>query len=332
MLGTRDKRGDWKPNKLVTNAPLFVLPPRPIKLVRWFFGYPGYLLPWNLLLFAIAAALWFLATPSMSTMKTLAAGWILFLLIRNAVLVFAWYGLFHLRLYVRRSQSNRFKYNAKWLATDNKFFLFRNQTKDNMFWTMVSGVSMWTAYEVLTLWAFANGHLPYLDPGKHPVWFVVVLVLVPLFREFHFFWVHRLLHWPPLYKVAHSLHHKNVNPGPWSGLAMHPVEHLLYYSCVLVHWVVPSHPIHAMFNLVHAALSPAPGHTGFDKIELSGDAAVDTNGMAHYLHHKYFEVNYADGAIPLDRLFGSFHDGSPSGDEAMQRRLVARMQKRRPAA
>ncbi len=29
----------------------------------------------------------------------------------------------------------------------------------------------------------------------------------------------------------HSLHHKSYNPGPWSGLSMHPVEHLLYYTC-----------------------------------------------------------------------------------------------------
>jgi sterol desaturase/sphingolipid hydroxylase (fatty acid hydroxylase superfamily) len=155
---------------------------------------------------------------------------------------------------------------------------------------------------------------------------------VPLTREFHFFWIHRMIHWPPLYRLAHSLHHKNVNPGPWSGLAMHPIEHLVYFTCVLVHWVVPSHPMHALFNLFHAGLSPVPGHTGFDKIELGEERSLDTNCLAHYLHHKYFEVNYADGAIPLDKWFGSLHDGSPEGDEAMQRRLAARMAKRRRAA
>jgi hypothetical protein len=30
-----------------------------------------------------------------------------------------------------------------------------------------------------------------------------------------------------LYKYVHSLHHKSYNPGPWSGLAMHPVGHSL---------------------------------------------------------------------------------------------------------
>jgi sterol desaturase/sphingolipid hydroxylase (fatty acid hydroxylase superfamily) len=42
------------------------------------------------------------------------------------------------------------------------------------------------------------------------------------------------------------------------------------------------------------------------------------------LHHKYFEVNYSDGALPLDKQFGSFHDGSPEGDAAMKRRRRAR--------
>jgi len=105
---------------------------------------------------------------------------------------------------------------------------------------------------------------------------------------------------------------------------MHPVEHVVYFSAVLIHWVVPSHPVHAMFNLFHAAMAPVPGHTGFEKIELGQAHTVDTNGQAHYLHHKYFEVNYADGAIPFDRWFGSFHDGSPEAHAAMKTRLAAR--------
>jgi sterol desaturase/sphingolipid hydroxylase (fatty acid hydroxylase superfamily) len=52
--------------------------------------------------------------------------------------------------------------------------------------------------------------------------------------------------------------------------------------------------------------------------------AVDTHRYAHYLHHKYFECNYADGAIPLDRWFGSFHDGTEAAHEAMNTRFMAR--------
>jgi sterol desaturase/sphingolipid hydroxylase (fatty acid hydroxylase superfamily) len=76
-----------------------------------------------------------------------------------------------------------------------------------------------------------------------------------------------------------------------------------------------------MYTLFHLAMAPVPGHSGFEV----GDGSVDMGGgYAHYLHHKYFEVNYADGAFPLDRWFGSFHDGSPEADEAMKRRRLAR--------
>jgi sterol desaturase/sphingolipid hydroxylase (fatty acid hydroxylase superfamily) len=150
------------------------------------------------------------------------------------------------------------------------------------------------------------------------------MLMIPLLRELHFYLVHRLLHVPVLYRTVHWLHHNNVNPGPWSGLAMHPIEHLLYFSGVLIHWVVPSHPVHALFHLIHAGLSPVPGHTGFDKVVVGKAGAVDTHCLAHYLHHKYFECNYADGSIPLDQWFGTFHDGSDLALEAMNRRFLAR--------
>jgi sterol desaturase/sphingolipid hydroxylase (fatty acid hydroxylase superfamily) len=47
-----------------------------------------------------------------------------------------------------------------------------------------------------------------------------------------FYFAHRLLHWPPLYELAHKLHHRNTNPGPWSGLSMHPIEHVIYFSTI----------------------------------------------------------------------------------------------------
>jgi sterol desaturase/sphingolipid hydroxylase (fatty acid hydroxylase superfamily) len=51
------------------------------------------------------------------------------------------------------------------------------------------------------------------------------------------------------------------------------------------------------------------GHIGFDKIEVAKTAPSTATPIAHYLHHKYFEVNYGDGLIPLDRWFGTWHDG-----------------------
>jgi sterol desaturase/sphingolipid hydroxylase (fatty acid hydroxylase superfamily) len=143
---------------------------------------------------------------------------------------------------------------------------------------------------------------------------------VPLLHEFHFYCVHRLIHWPPLYQRAHKVHHRKINPGPWSDLSMRPLEHLIYFSGFLIYWIVPAHPLHFMHLGMAAGLSPAQGHTGFDRVLTGDDTTFHLPCYAHYLHHRLFEVNYADGTIPLDKWFGSFHDGSREADEALKQR------------
>ncbi len=323
VFGARNARGEWRPRKLVLSPPVPVWPPKPVAIVKWFFGFPGFLLPFNALYALVAIAVWTWATPSLNTLQRLAPGWILFLLVRNLAIVFVWFGAAHWWLYGRRGQDTQTKYNAKWPSAKSSLFSFGSQYKDNMFWTLASGVTTMTAYEALTLWMYANNRIPWLrnaSPLIMVAWFVAVVFI----REVHFWLVHRLIHSKALYKTVHSLHHRNVNPTPWSGLSMHPLEHLLYFSGVLVHWIIPSHPVHAMYNLMHATLAPVPGHSGFDRVELTDGTSLPTGCLAHYLHHKYFEVNYSDGLIPLDRWFGSFHDGSPEADDRLRARITAR--------
>jgi sterol desaturase/sphingolipid hydroxylase (fatty acid hydroxylase superfamily) len=88
---------------------------------------------------------------------------------------------------------------------------------------------------------------------------------------------------------------------------MHPVEHLIYFSAVLIHWVVPSHPIHLLLNAQEAALKPASTHNGFEGPFLDGK--LPGGSYFHYLHHRYFECNYGGDKLPFDRLFGTFRDG-----------------------
>ena len=330
--GSRNQRGEWKPAGLIKNAPIFAIPPQPLAVLKWLFLYPGYLLPWGVFFAGVSALVWFFLTPPVETMRTLAPGWIAWILLRNMAMVLLFFGAFHLRLYVQRRQGTDYKYNPKWIDGKQPGFMFGSQTIANMIWTFASGVPIWTAYEVLTLWAFANGFIPWVSFSEHPVYLGFFMLLLPLIHEFHFYCIHRLIHWPPLYRTVHKLHHANINPGPWSSLSMHPVEHLLYFSGVLIHWIVPSNPLLAIFQLHNAGLGSVVGHIGFDKMTIGKDGRVlDTHAYAHQLHHKYFEVNYADGSIPLDKWFGTFHDGSPEADEAMKARRIARADRRTEA-
>ena len=333
--GQRDRRGDWRPAKPISAAPLYGWPPRPRAALKWFLGFPGYLWPWNVSYVVVAVLTWVYLTPAMADMKTFAAGWIAVILGRNCALMLLVYGAWHVRLYVQKRQGLDYKYTSRWPATDNPTFLFRRQVLDNIFWTLGSALPIWTGYEVVTLWAQANGFLPYVAWADHPVWCALLMLVIPAWRDVHFYLVHRLIHWPPLYRSVYSLHHKNVDPGPWSGLAMHPVEHLLYFSGVLLHWVLPSNGLHVVFHLQHLAFVPAQGHAGFAKLRVADTAAIETGNYMHYLHHRYFEVNYGSDIVPIDQWCGTWHDGSEAAEGRMNARLrvrAERMAARKPRA
>jgi sterol desaturase/sphingolipid hydroxylase (fatty acid hydroxylase superfamily) len=324
--GRRNRRGDWAPTARIEIAPLFRLPLKPLDLVKWL---PHYFLPWNLL-FAVSALLYgrFIVPPA-ETLRTLDIRWALWLFAINCVAVFLFYSAFELRLYVTRAQSQRFKYNAKFPAdARNDAFWFKRQNVEGTIRTFVSGVPIWTAYEVGLLWAYANGIGHWISFADHPIYLGALALVAPIYHEAHFFLIHRLIHWPPLYRWVHSVHHNSVNPSPWSSLSMHPVEHLLYFSSALLHLIIPSNPILAIYQLHYAGFGAVVGHIGFEKIEVGERLAFDSHAYAHYLHHKYFEVNYGDGLVPLDKLFGTWHDGTPEGEELMN----ARFEKRRASA
>ena len=75
-----------------------------------------------------------------------------------------------------------------------------------------------------------------------------------------------------------------------------------------------------------AGFGAVNGHIGFDRLELTGGTALESHAYLHYLHHKYFEVNYGgDGLIPLDKWLGTWHDGSKEGQAQMDARFAEKV-------
>ena len=87
--------------------------------------------------------------------------------------------------------------------------------------------------------------------------FCLAAFWVPLYREIHFYFSHRLIHIKALYKYIHSVHHRNTDIEPFAGLSMHPVEHLYYYSCVGPSLLIFGTPFAFMWMGLHLILSPA---------------------------------------------------------------------------
>jgi len=309
----------YRPPVPIQTSPVFAWPPQPRQWLRWI-ADRWFAIGENLILVGLATLTWVFLQPSQEITKTFAVGWIAWMFARNFVLIFIVAGGLHWYFHGRRVQGKHLKFDPRDTAAKGRTFTFGSQLRDNMFWTLGSGVFFWTAFEVLMLWAMANGYAPILLWSDNPLWFVLLFLLTPVWISFHFYWIHRALHWPPLYRLAHALHHRNTNVGPWSGLSMHPVEHLLFFSSVLVHWVVAAHPVHILFHMQHQALTAATSHTGFEGLVVKDRNRLALGTFHHQMHHRYFECNYGNLEVPWDKWFGSFHDGTDEAHDRMKER------------
>ncbi|SPJ28422.1 sterol desaturase family protein [Falsiruegeria mediterranea] len=324
-MSDRPKLPGWAhtPDVPIAVSPFFSWPPNPARMVQWlavrWLGVAE-----NVLVLLIAFISWTWLTPAIERMAVLSLDWIALIWLRNLGLMALVAGGLHLFFFRARKQGERLKFDPRPLAGKGKQFTFANQVHDNMFWTLVSGVGCWTFFEVLMFHGIARGWVLMLVPSEHPVLFVLFFLLTPVWISFHFYWIHRALHWGPLYRLAHALHHRNVNVGPWSGLSMHPVEAFFFFTSILIHLLVPAHPLHILFHLQHQGLTAATSHTGFESLLVKDRKALALGTFHHQMHHRYFEVNYGNLEMPWDKWFGSFHDGTPEAHARLKERRQRR--------
>ena len=178
----RDESGEWQPAKRPMPAPIFAWPPRPVEALKWMFGFPGYLWPWNAIYMLIAIGTWLYLQPALERCVAFRVDWIAEMYVRNIAMLIVIAGAWHVYFYRFKAQGTRYKYTSKWLATSNRKFLWGNQLRDNIFWSCVSGGTIWTAYEVVSMWAFANEIIPYVDWRTEPIYFVALLCGIQFWR------------------------------------------------------------------------------------------------------------------------------------------------------
>ncbi len=274
----------------------------------------------RLVVLVLALISWAFFHPSIETSKEFSIAWVAQIYFRNLFLMFLVAGGLYLYFYVWRKQGDELRFDEKPPAKSHSPFSFGSQLWDNMFWTIASGVTIWTAYEVLMMWSMANGFTPMLDLTQDWPWILLLIFLVPIWETFYFFSIHKLIHWPPLYKTVHHLHHRNTNVIPWSGFSMHPVEHLLFMGSILIHFIVPVHPLLLIFHLQYYALTAASTHTGYRGIRFGKNFVFPIGTFHHQLHHRFYECNYGGLEIPMDQWTGHFHDGTDESHRQFSQR------------
>lgn len=136
-------------------------------------------------------------------------------------------------------------------------------------------------------------------------------VLVVL-HDTYFYWIHRWMHYPRLFKIFHLVHHKSNNPTPWASLAFHPLEAFVEIAIVpLLVLIIPFHPIVLLAFATWSLAWNVIGHLGF---ELFPAGWVDhpilkwmNTSTHHNLHHHYATGNYGLYFNWWDHWMGTNH-------------------------
>ena len=162
----------------IQTSPVFQWPPNPINVIRWF-AARWFVFGENLILVALASLTWFYLQPSLEQTTTLQFGWIAKMFLRNFILIALVAGGLHVFFHARKKQGDKLRFDSKEVSLPGKNFTAGSQLRDNMFWTLTSGVLFWTGFEVLMFWAMSNGYAPILWWVDNPIWLVVLFLLTP---------------------------------------------------------------------------------------------------------------------------------------------------------
>jgi lathosterol oxidase len=151
----------------------------------------------------------------------------------------------------------------------------------------------------------------YIDINQHSiVWFVMAFPIMAFIHDTYFYWMHRLMHHPSLFKIVHLVHHKSTNPSPFAAYAFHPLEAIVEAGIFLVFvFTMPVHLFHLLFFFLFMIVYNVYGHLGWELYPKGFSRHwlgkwINTS-VNHNQHHQYFKGNYGLYFLFWDRLMGT---------------------------
>ena len=157
----------------------------------------------------------------------------------------------------------------------------------------------------------------YADAGAYPLWWMPVSLLLYLFlHDTWFYWTHRWMHRPRVFRAAHAVHHASRPPTAWAAMSFHPIEAIT--GAVVIPALVFVIPIHiGVLGAVLAimTLMGVTNHMGWEIFPRRfvnsrfGDWLITASH--HQRHHEQYLCNYGLYFRFWDRLCGTDRGLSP---------------------
>jgi len=152
---------------------------------------------------------------------------------------------------------------------------------------------------ILIIYLIRNGYSQfYFDfSNRGYPYFIGSIFLLMVLHDTWFYWIHRLMHLPSMYKWLHRTHHLSVNPTPFTSFSMDCKEALIEFGVFpILILIVPLHPnAFLLFTLV-AFLFNIMGHLGYEIFPrwffTSWIGKWINTSTHHNLHHSGLHYNY----------------------------------------
>ena len=154
------------------------------------------------------------------------------------------------------------------------------------------------------------------------IYYFMVFPILFLLHDTYFYFTHRAMHHPVLFKWFHLVHHKSTNPSPWAAYAFHPLEAIVEQGIVFLFYItLPIHISHLAIFFLFSVLYNVYGHLGYELYPRSFAKSkigrwVNTS-TSHNQHHQYFKGNYGLYLLVWDRVFGTIREDYDLNFEAV---------------
>ncbi len=199
-----------------------------------------------------------------------------------------------------------------------------SQIKEEVGATLLSFIGS-TAFMLIVL-SLKDGGLTkfYADAGKYGWWYeALTVIIMVLLSDAWFYWSHRGMHHPKVYKYVHALHHKSLDVNPYTSTSFHVVEAILLTVWVLpLVMVMPVSMTALGIVQVLGTFNNLKSHLGYELFPKFFNAPpfnIFVTATNHSLHHTQYNGNYGlffrfwdivcDTELPTTiRTFEEIHD------------------------
>lgn len=180
----------------------------------------------------------------------------------------------------------------------------------DVFFSMLS-IAIFATISLLTFFALDDYTNTYDHISQYGwVYYFFTWAWMFVVHDTYFYWMHRLMHHPKLFKKVHLVHHKSTNPTPWTAYAFHPLEATLEALIVpLLAFTLPVHGAAIGSFFLFQIMYNVYGHLGFELYPKNFHKTwigrwINTS-VAHNQHHKKFRGNYGLYFLFWDRMMGT---------------------------